>query len=102
MRYENYPDHRVYGRSNVPVADVAAPMAYAGEAIYAAYEAVAGIFGQVVRAVKVRARERSAVEALSTLDDRILNDIGVRRSEIRYLSRKIAENPGADYHGMGR
>lgn len=100
MRYRKYADFQMHERTNVPFADLVAPKTFFSEAIYTAIETATGFVGQAFRALKVKARERSAVTAVSNLDDRTLKDIGIRRSEIRYLARKVAENPGVDYRTL--
>jgi uncharacterized protein YjiS (DUF1127 family) len=42
-------------------------------------------------------REYKSVKAVSGLSDEVLKDIGVQRSEIRYVARRVAENPGLNY-----
>jgi uncharacterized protein YjiS (DUF1127 family) len=100
MRYRYHADYRVHESANAHFADLVAPMTFVGEAVHTAVEAAAGLVGQAFRAAKAKARERSAVNALSELDDGTLKDIGIPRSEIRYVARKLAENSGVDYRTM--
>jgi len=100
MSYRNNAGFPVQERANVPFAELFAPVAFVGEAVYTAMGAVVRIVGKAVRAVRARARERAAIAVLSALDDRMLKDIGVDRSGIQYLVRKVAENPGVDYRTM--
>ena len=59
----------------------------------------ATVFGMLVRFADsllhlaiVKLRERTTINELQALDDRILNDIGVNRSEIPELARMVAED----------
>lgn len=100
MSYRNNAGYRMQDRINVPFAELFAPVAFVGEAAYTAVSAVANFAAKTIRAVRTRARERAAIAVLTALDDRMLKDIGVDRSGIRYLVRKVAENPGVDYRTM--
>jgi uncharacterized protein YjiS (DUF1127 family) len=86
--------------ANAHFADLVAPLNFVGEAVYTAVEAAAGLVGRAFRAAKAKARERSAVNSLSGLDDETLKDIGIGRSEIRYVARKLAADSGVDYRSM--
>lgn len=44
-----------------------------------------------------RARKRASVESIACLHDSILKDIGVNRSEIRYISRSLTNSPDRDH-----
>lgn len=48
-------------------------------------------------AVQTKMLERTTVKQLSALEDHILHDIGVPRSQIHEMARKMAENPGVDH-----
>lgn len=100
MSYRNDAHYQMPHRINVPFAEFVAPITFVGETVYTAIEASAKAVGQAFRAAKVKVRERSAIATLAELDDLTLKDIGVRRSEIRFLARKVAENPGVDYRIM--
>lgn len=100
MRYRNDAGYPMQDRINVPFAELLAPITYVGDAAYTAMVAVARLVGRAFRAARVRARERAAIATLMALDDRMLKDIGVDRSGIHYLVRKVAENPGVDYRTM--
>jgi uncharacterized protein YjiS (DUF1127 family) len=102
MSYNNYAHYRTQNRINVPFAEFVAPFAFVGEAVYTAANAGARVVGKAFRAAMAKVRERAAVATLSNLDDRILKDIGVRRSEIHFLARRVAENPGVDYRVLCR
>lgn len=91
--YSNHPYHR---EMRVPFLELTAPMSYTGEAIYTGIDAIARFIRRAYEAHKVKARERSTYGELSGLDDRVLKDIGVSRSDIPVIARMIAENPGFD------
>lgn len=61
-----------------------------------AADAVFGFVARALRAARRSAREESAIGILSDLDDRTLRDIGIPRSEIPVVARKLAENPELD------
>jgi uncharacterized protein YjiS (DUF1127 family) len=73
------------------------PFDRAGEIFDASVLATVRMIGKAVRSAHAQYVERRTAAALSRLDDRILQDIGVNRSEIRYIARRLAENPGRDY-----
>lgn len=102
MSYGSQTDFEPQRPYKVPFAEVTAPMRPLGEAIYLAVAAVARSLHEAVRAHRVRARERSVVDALAALDDRTLKDIGVPRSEIRTLARAVAKTSGDDYRSLYR
>ena len=83
-----------YGRDHkgtgVPFAEVFAPFYSRGEAIVTAADGLFRFGARVIRAIAVKARERATIDALSDLDDRTLKDIGVSRSDIRYIARRTA------------
>ena len=81
------------GVRGVPFAAVFAPFSERGEGILAAMDDSVRIGSRVFRAVVHRAREIKTVNALSGLDDRVLKDIGVSRSEIGYIAYQSARNP---------
>ena len=102
MSYRYYTGYRPHRSYTVPFAELVAPMNYVGEGIYTTVDAAAGFVVRALRAIRVKARENSAINILSGLDDRTLRDIGVPRSEIRSIAREMAENPGMDYRVLRR
>jgi len=66
-------------------------------AVYAAVDTVVSSAGRAAKAIYRKLQERAAIRELSGLEDRILNDIGVPRSEIHIMVRKMMENPGLDH-----
>lgn len=62
--------------------------------------------GRTVARMWMAWRRRRAVArtigALSELDDHVLDDIGVHRSEITSVARAAASKPGARYRGRSR
>ena len=81
----------------VPFAEVTSPMNYMGEAICTGFDAVFRATGKAFHAVATKIRERRAIAELSELDDRTLADIGISRSLIHHVAKKVAENPGVNY-----
>ncbi len=96
MSYVHHKDDTLRG-AGLPFAEVLAPMWYFGEAIYTGLEAVAMAVAAGARWIGRRWRAHRSVAVLSVLNDHMLKDIGLYRSEIRYLAHKIAENPDMDY-----
>ncbi len=83
MSYRYFVGYRPHRSYAMPVSQAA--------------DAVVGLVARAFRATRARARENSAINILSGLDDRTLRDIGVPRSEIHPITRKMAENPGMDH-----
>lgn len=96
MTDSSFSNHRHHREVRIPFAEFTAPMSYVGEAIYTAMEAFAHFVRQAYEAHQVKARERSTINELRALDDRVLKDIGVRRSDISSIARTLAQNPGVD------
>ena len=97
MNYASYARHRVEGSQRVPFEEFVQPTRFVGEAFYSASEAVARAASRFFRETVVKSRERASVRELSDLSDHTLKDIGIHRSEIRQLARRVAETPGTDY-----
>ena len=102
MSYRYYVGYRPTRSYNVPFVHLVRPTAFVGEAIYVALDGAVNFAARAVRAVQSKLRENAAVKELSALDDRILQDIGVPRSEIRTIARRVAENPGMDYRMLSQ
>ena len=65
-----------------------------GTAAYAAprsYFPAPAVFGEMVRRFQRWRAERQTVAALSQLESHVLEDIGVERSEIPHVARRLAE-----------
>lgn len=95
MSYKKYAVGSVYGVDTVTYSRAGGPVP-AG-AVSGVVNAVAGGAARAFRAVHNKFQERAAVRALSELEDWVLEDIGVPRSEIRAMVRKMMENPGLDH-----
>ena len=100
MSYRNNVGYPVRDRITVPFAELFAPIGFVGEAAYMAIGASVRVVGKAFRIARARAKERKAIAVLTALDDRMLKDIGVDRSQIHYLVRKTTENPEIDYRVM--
>lgn len=97
MRTSQQMQHRTGGSQAALFAELVAPLGFIGEAVYAGVAGVGRKFARTFRAIEVTVREHKAVACLSELDDRTLKDIGVQRSEIRYLAHRVARAKGIDY-----
>ena len=81
------------GTSKVPFYDFVEPHLYVGEVVATG---VTALFDAVERGYKAINRwrwERTTRNALASLDNTTLADIGVARSEIPAIARAAAENP---------
>ena len=96
----SFSSHRYHREARAPFSELTTPMSYIGEAIYTGIQAFADLVGQAYEAHKAKARERSTINELSALDNHVLKDIGVSRSDIPVIARMIAENPGIDPRTM--
>ena len=85
------------GTNNVPFGHFVSPMNTVGEAVYTAFSEASAVAGKVAKAIHAKLRARASIKALSDLDDHQLADIGIHRSDIAYLARRVAENPGFDH-----
>lgn len=81
------------GTTPIPFYGVIAPTAYVSEIIASA---LSKAIGYAFDAIRRSYWERKTRVALSELDDTILHDIGVSRSEISAIARTAAENPTYD------
>ena len=97
MTNTSYARHGQYGSQRVPFEEFVDPTRYVGEAFYNASEALAKAAARVVKETAAKARARASVKELSSLSDHTLKDIGVERSEIGELARRVSENPDTDY-----
>lgn len=88
MSYRYYVGYRPNRSYSLPFTKVA--------------DAVFGFVARALRAARLSAREDRAICILSDLDDRTMRDIGVPRSEIPVVARKLAENPGMDPRATDR
>jgi len=97
MNHLSHAGHQPALQPHVPFVHSVAPIFYAGEAIYFALEVSGRLIGRGFAVVRTRVREAQAVATLKCLDDRTLNDIGIRRSQIGHVAHLVARNRGIDY-----
>jgi len=97
MSYARYAEQRVGEATQVPFSHFVAPFGFVGDTVYGAFESLADITKRAFGAFQAKAHEREAVRTLIRLDDRTLRDIGVQRTEIRYVVRRATDNPEIDY-----
>jgi uncharacterized protein YjiS (DUF1127 family) len=80
------------GAARVPFNEFVAPIYYVGEAVAPLFTAVFNGVDRGINAINHWRWERATRHALASLDDRILDDIGVSRSEIPDVARAAASN----------
>ena len=97
MSTMNHSGHRGTGTHDVPFGHFVSPMSHMGEAVYTAFAETSGLVGRIARAVQMKLRERATIQALTNLDEHQLADIGISCSEICYLARRLAKDPGFDH-----
>ncbi len=84
-------------RSNKPV--VSGPVDEAiGVTANKAVNAVAELVKNTVYAIRAWRQRSAAIAELSRLDDRLLNDIGIDRNEIRAVVNGMLSRPSAPTH----
>ncbi len=96
MSYANHHHSRLGPTPAVPFSELTAPVAVVAQGVQAAFETVARVVGAGVAAIARMRRRHQAQCQLMSLDDRTLRDIGISRSEIRYLARRAVDEPRAD------
>lgn len=97
MSYANQNHQGMSPAPAVPFSEFTAPMEVVGQNVYLAFAMAAKGVTAVVGAVGRAARRHQAQSQLMSLDDRTLRDIGVSRSEIRYIAKQVSDNPSTDY-----
>jgi len=80
------------GTGSVPFYEFVLPNLYVGDIVAALISAGVKALGSGVDAIKRWHWERSTRVALQALDDRILADIGVERSQIDDVAEAVARN----------
>ena len=81
------------GTGNVPFYEFVSPNLYAGDIVATLISASVKTIGSGVAAIRRWHWERTTRTALHALDDRILADIGVHRSQIDSIAETAARNP---------
>jgi uncharacterized protein YjiS (DUF1127 family) len=87
-------------RHRVPFAELVEPTRVVGETLYETARSATHTTARAFEAIARRVRARRSVKELSKLSDHVLQDIGVDRSEIASLARRVSENPDVDYRVM--
>lgn len=96
MSYANHSGHGLRPTPAVPFSAFTAPVEAVVQSAYTLFERAAKAVGAAFAGIARAMRRHRARSQLAALNDRTLQDIGVSRSEIRYLARRAAEQPGAD------
>ncbi len=86
--------YMILPRSNKPVVNGPVDEAIS-VTTYKAVNAVAELVENTVDAVRAWRQRRAAIAELSGLDDRLLNDIGIDRNEIRAVVNGMLSRPSA-------
>ena len=101
MSYADHPEHGMGPAPAVPFSAFTAPMEFVGQSVYSAFEMAAKGIAAVYSALARMLRQHRAQSHLMSLDDRTLQDIGVARSEIRYIAKRVSEDAGYDHRRHG-
>ena len=97
MSYVSESNQHHFRRASVPFAEYTESFRTMGEAVYDAFDIMVEVVVRVGRAASTKMQERKAANMVSELSDHTLEDIGVHRSEIRYVAARSAANPEVDY-----
>ena len=97
MSYTSHIGRYSHSAGSVPFSAYTDSFKVLGEAVHEAASAVAHAVARAIEAARTKAAERATVQSLREVSDETLKDIGIHRSEIRYLARRVSENPGMDY-----
>lgn len=92
-RYNRQAANAGGGTTGIPFYEFVAPNLRFGEVLATVLLAASRAVQRTARAVNVWRWERTTRNALASLDNAILADIGVARSEIPAVARATAENP---------
>ena len=76
--------------ARVPFFELVQPLAYVGEEVVRLGSTVTSAIFRAVGAFVRWSNERSTIKTLEALDDFRLEDIGIRRDEIREVARRLA------------
>ena len=92
-----YFDHRHdHSGKHVPFSEFTDAFKTAGDAIFEAFAGAYHFAARAAETVAEKSREVKTARALSELSDHTLRDIGVHRSEIRYVAQQVAKDPNFD------
>ena len=97
MSYASYYEHHRRFASVPPFVKFTESFGETSETAYDVFDTFGRFISRAVRDAGTKMREYKSVKAVSGLSDEVLKDIGVQRSEIRYVARRVAENPGLNY-----
>ena len=101
MTYAKGAKHAALSSRTGSFEEFVEPTRFVGEAFYNASEAMSQAAHRVFKGTLAKARARASVEELAGLSDHTLRDIGVSRSDIRYLGGRAAKQSGSDDGAFG-
>ncbi len=96
MRVNDYSVYPAKAELGVAFAQACASIAEVARWVVAATDGIMRTGALIWNRLALRSRERAAISVLAGLESHTLKDIGIGRSEIRYLARETARRGAYD------
>ena len=97
MTSDSYFSRYQYAARSVPFSVYVGGFKLVGKALRKTALAIASGIVDKARAFETNRRNPRHTLLPAGISEKTLQDIGIRGSEIQFLARKMAENPGVDY-----